>query len=89
MLVNELGRPLGPWVLELAMRTARAKVPGLPADFRYHDRSHYFASLLIASGEDVKVVEARLRHASAKTTLDTYAIRGPTLTTAHEPPSKR
>lgn len=33
---------------------------------------HYFASLLIASGADVKTVQARLRHASAKTTLDTY-----------------
>ncbi len=30
------------------------------------------ASLLIASGGDVKVVQARLRHASAKTTLDVY-----------------
>ena len=30
------------------------------------------AELLIASGSDVKVVQARLRHASAKTTLDTY-----------------
>jgi integrase len=27
---------------------------------------------LIASGADVKVVQHRLRHASAKTTLDTY-----------------
>jgi len=33
---------------------------------------HYFASQLIASGADVKTVQARLRHASAKTTLDTY-----------------
>ncbi len=33
---------------------------------------HYFASLLISSGADVKVVQARLRHASAVTTLDTY-----------------
>jgi len=47
-------------------------VPGLPAEFRFHDLRHYFASLLIASGADVKVVQARLRHASAKTTLDTY-----------------
>ena len=47
-------------------------MPGLPPDFRYHDLRHYFASLLIASGADVKVVQARLRHASAKTTLDTY-----------------
>jgi integrase len=52
---------------------ARAKVPGLPADFRYQDLRHYFASMLIASGADVKVVQARLRHASAKTTLDTYS----------------
>jgi integrase len=47
-------------------------VPGLPAGFRYHDLRHYYASLLIASGADVKVVQARLRHASAMTTLDTY-----------------
>lgn len=32
---------------------------------------HYNASLLISSGADVKVAQARLRHASAKTTLDT------------------
>lgn len=54
------------------MRTARKKVPDLPAGFRYHDLRHYFASLLIASGADVKTVQARLRHASAKTTLDSY-----------------
>lgn len=47
-------------------------VDGLPAGFRFHDLRHYLASLLIASGADVKVVQARLRHASAKTTLDTY-----------------
>ena len=46
---------------------------GLPAGFRFHDLRHYYASLLISSGADVKVVQARMRHASAKTTLDTYA----------------
>jgi integrase len=56
-----------------SFRLARAKVGGLPDGFRYHDLRHYFfASLLIASGADVKVVQARLRHASAVTTLDTY-----------------
>jgi hypothetical protein len=54
------------------MRAARDKVPGLPPGFRHFDLRHYFASLLISSGADVKVVQARLRHASAKTTLDTY-----------------
>ncbi len=48
------------------------KVKDLPAGFRYHDLRHYFASLLIVSGADVKTVRARLRHASAKTILDTY-----------------
>ena len=46
-------------------------VAGLPDGFRYHDLRHYLASLLIAEGSDVKTVQARLRHASAKTTLDT------------------
>jgi hypothetical protein len=49
------------------------RVPGLPAEFRFHDLRHYLASLLIADGADVKVVQARMRHASAKTTLDTYS----------------
>jgi integrase len=66
------GGQLGPWILERAIRAARVKVEGLPAGFRYHDLRHYFASLLIADGHDVKTVQARLRHASGKTTLDTY-----------------
>ena len=73
VLVNEWGNQLAPWTLQRAIRTARAQVPGLPPDFRFHDLRHYLASMLIASGADVKVVQVRLRHASAKTTLDTYA----------------
>ena len=73
LVTAEDGRPIaGPWAIERAVHDARAKVEGLPAQFRFHDLRHYFASLLIASGLDVKVVQARLRHASAKTTLDTY-----------------
>lgn len=89
VLADEVGRPVGPWVIERAVRQVRGAhadplpkghpadcsgclVPGLPADFRYHDLRHYFASLLIASGADVKVVQTRLRHASAVTTLNTY-----------------
>lgn len=73
VFVNEWGDQLAPWTLQRAIRTARQKVHGLPPDFRFHDLRHYLASMLIASGADVKVVQARLRHASAKTTLDTYA----------------
>ncbi len=73
LLTDLFGNQLAPWTLERAIRAARVKVPGLPPTFRYHDLRHYLASMLIASGADVKVVQARLRHASAKTTLDTYA----------------
>jgi integrase len=59
------------------MRTVRKKVAGLPDGFRYHDLRHYFASLPVASGCDVKTVQARLRHASAKTTPDTYGHQRP------------
>ena len=72
LLAGADGGQLSPAALEHAVRRTRTKVDGLPAGFRYHDLRHYFASLLIASGADVKTVQARLRHASAKTTLDTY-----------------
>jgi integrase len=39
----------------------------------WHALRHYYASLLIRHGESVKVVQARLGHASASETLDTYA----------------
>jgi integrase len=67
------GGQLSPWALERAIRAARGKVAGLPAGFRYHDLRHYLASLLIAHGADVKTVQARLRHGSASTTLNTYS----------------
>lgn len=73
VLTDELGHQLAPWTLQKHYRRARATVDGLPAGFRYQDLRHYLASLLIASGADVKVVQARLRHKSAKTTLDTYS----------------
>lgn len=39
------------------------------------DSRHFYASLLIASGANVKVVHARLLPAAASTTLDTYGHR--------------
>lgn len=44
----------------------------LPEDFRFHDFRHYFASLLISEGLDVKSVQNCLRHKSATTTLNVY-----------------
>ena len=61
-----------PWSIERAIRDARTKVDGLPETFVFHDLRHYLASLLIKDGCDIKTVQARMRHASARTTLDTY-----------------
>lgn len=72
ILTNDDGKQAGPWRIDREMRRVRDGVEGLPAAFRFHDLRHFFASLLIASGGDVKVVQTRLRHASAKTTLDVY-----------------
>ena len=44
----------------------------MPA-IRFHELRHYYASLLIRHGESVKTVQARLGHASASETLDTYS----------------
>lgn len=72
VVTSEIGRPTTPWAIERAIRAHRGEVEGLPEGFRFHDLRHYFASLLIGSGLDVKVVQTRLRHASATTTLNTY-----------------
>ena len=44
-----------------------------PTETGFHDLRHYYASLLIRHGESVKVVQARLGHASASETLDIYS----------------
>ena len=48
-------------------RAERCHGPGM------HALRHYYASLLIRYGECVKTVQARLGHASAAETLDTYS----------------
>lgn len=72
VVTDEKGNATTPYAIEKAMRASRVKVEGLPEGFRFHDLRHYLASLLIAQGLDVKVVQARLRHAKATTTLNVY-----------------
>lgn len=60
------------WAIEQAMRDVRGDIEDLPETFTFQDLRHYLASLLIASGADIKTVQARMRHASATTTLDVY-----------------
>ncbi|NUU30849.1 site-specific integrase [Arthrobacter sp. C9C5] len=77
LVTTEWGRSISPHRLEFRFREAREVVEGLPEGFRFHDLRHYFASLLISKGLDVKVVQKSLRHASAKTTLDVYGHMWP------------
>ena len=45
---------------------------GLPR-IRFHDLRHTSATLLVAAGEDLKTVSARLGHSQVSTTMDIYA----------------
>jgi integrase len=47
-------------------------VAGVRQGVTFHDLRHFYASLLIRHGESVKTVQARLGHATAQETLDTY-----------------
>lgn len=71
VFVNELGRPMM-WRRFNDTLHEACESAGL-ARITSHDLRHYYASLLIRQGENVKVVQARLGHASASETLDTYA----------------
>lgn len=67
------GRGVTAWHLNDVWSTTRSTIEGLPDGFRIQDPRHYFASLLIAAGLDIKVVQTRMRHASPVITLRTYA----------------
>lgn len=68
---NERGDPIQQDPFAAMWANARQRA-GVPEWATPHDLRHYFASVLIRSGASVKVVQARLGHASAKTTLDVY-----------------
>lgn len=71
IFTNARGGPIQESPFGSAWKTARTRA-GLPSWATPHDLRHYFASLLIRSGASVKVVQARLGHVSAQTTLDVY-----------------
>jgi integrase len=47
----------------------RAKLPNI----RFHDLRHSYATALLTSGADAKVIQAQLGHSEIRLTLDTYA----------------
>jgi integrase len=67
----------GPWSRRQAadrLDTATRKVENWPTDPHgtWHDLRHFYASVLIHSGASASAVQARLGHATAAETLDTY-----------------
>jgi integrase len=71
VFTKERGRPIQqfPFAMMFANALRRA---GLTDWATPHDLRHFYALTLIRSGASVKVVQARLGHSSAKTTLDVY-----------------
>lgn len=51
----------------------------MPKEFSLYDLRHTCATLLLLAGENPKVVQERLGHASIIQTLDTYSHVLPTL----------
>ncbi len=72
IFTDTAGRPLRRNRFGEIWRTA-ADAAGLPARTGCHALRHYYASVLIRGGESVKVVQARLGHASPVETLEVYA----------------
>lgn len=71
VFTNERSAPIQQYPFSTVFVSAcrRASLPGWATP---HDLRHFYASTLIRSGASVKVVQARLGHASAKTTMDVY-----------------
>ncbi len=67
---NPVNRPLDPTTVSRNF-TMTIREAGLPY-LNFHGMRHTHASILIASGVDIKTVSARLGHASTSFTLDVY-----------------
>lgn len=67
LVTNGRGEPVGPWLVDRAVDNVRQI-----EQLHFHSLRHHLATLLIESGCDVKTVQARMRHGSARTTLDVY-----------------
>lgn len=50
-----------------------ADLLGIPLGDGFHQLRHFYASVLIAAGSSVKLVQERLGHTSAQMTLDVYS----------------
>ncbi len=74
-LFDERGKPWHDNLVDYRWRSTRTDAG---VAHKLHDMRHYFASGLIAAGCDVVTVQRAMGHASATTTLSTYAHLWPT-----------
>lgn len=74
-LFDEGGRPWHDNLVDYRWRSTRNDAG---VTYKLHELRHYFASGLIAAGCDVVTVQRAMGHASATTTLSTYAHLWPT-----------
>lgn len=65
------GRPVGESTLDWAFKSMCRKAKARP--YRWHDIRHHYASVLIAGGENPKVVSKRLGHKDVAFTMRVYA----------------
>jgi integrase len=72
LFTTELGDPIRRTAFSERVWHPALKRAGL-SGVTMHGLRHFYASLLIRHGESVKTVQARLGHASAAETLDTYS----------------
>jgi integrase len=77
VFADEIGRPLSPEVVSDRFDRL-VKASGLPR-IRLHDTRHTAASLMLASGVSVKVVQEMLGHSSPSITLAIYAHTTPSM----------
>ena len=73
MFRDHRGQPISRTWFSAAVMAAGDRGCRLPTGVGMHALRHFYASLLIRHGESVKVVQARLGHASAVETLNTYS----------------
>ena len=74
-LFDERGKPWHDNLVDYRWRSTRSDAR---VTYKLHELRHYFASGLIAAGCDVVTVQRAMGHASATTTLSTYAHLWPT-----------
>jgi integrase len=72
LFTTELGEPIRRTAFSERVWRPAVRRAGL-SGVTMHVLRHFYASLLIRHGESVKTVQARLGHASAAETLDTYS----------------